>query len=104
MTNPHSAPATAPYHPRGDSRHLSDSSSPTPAELTDCLFFSPEDGRIWLNDQRMLLLHSSSFGALRREVIERLGLEQARGLFTRTGYASGARDARLIRERKLQLD
>ena len=99
MTNPHSAPATAPYHPRGDSRHLSDSSSPTPAELTDCLFFSPEDGRIWLNDQRMLLLHSSSFGALRREVIERLGLEQARGLFTRTGYASGARDARLIRER-----
>ncbi|MBE8589974.1 sigma 54-interacting transcriptional regulator [Pseudomonas sp. MAFF 301449] len=99
MTNPHSAPADAPYHPRGDSRQLSDSSSPTPAELTDCLFFSPEDGRIWLNDQRMLLLHSSSFGALRREVIERLGLEQARGLFTRAGYASGARDARLIRER-----
>jgi len=99
MTNPHSAPADASYHPRGDSRQLSDSSSPTPAELTDCLFFSPEDGRIWLNDQRMLLLHSSSFGALRREVIERLGLEQARGLFTRAGYASGARDARLIRER-----
>ncbi|VVN35345.1 Phenol regulator MopR [Pseudomonas fluorescens] len=99
MTNPHSTPADAPYHPRGDSRQLSDSSSPTPAELTDCLFFSPEDGRIWLNDQRMLLLHSSSFGALRREVIERLGLEQARGLFTRAGYASGARDARLIRER-----
>ena len=74
MTNPHSAlpddrVATASYHPRGDSRQLSDSSSPTPAELTDCLFFSPEDGRIWLNDQRMLLLHSSSFGALRREVI-----------------------------------
>ena len=109
MTNPHSAlpdarASTAHYHPRGDSRHLNDSSSPTPAELTDCLFFSPEDGRIWLNDQRMLLLHSSSFGALRREVIERLGLEQARGLFTRTGYASGARDARLIRERWPQAD
>lgn len=88
-----------PYQPRGDSRQLSEDSSPTPAELTDCLFFSPEDGRIWLNDQRMLLLHSSAFGALRGEVIERLGLEQARGLFTRTGYASGARDARLIRER-----
>ncbi|QHF44376.1 sigma-54-dependent Fis family transcriptional regulator [Pseudomonas sp. S35] len=100
MTNPH----TAPLPPRGDSRQLSDSSSPTPAELTDCLFFSPEDGRIWLNDQRMLLLHSSSFGALRGEVIERLGLELARGLFTRTGYASGARDARLIRERWPQAD
>ncbi|WP_259640891.1 XylR N-terminal domain-containing protein, partial [Pseudomonas marginalis] len=109
MTNPHSAlpddrVATAPYHPRGDSRQLSDSSSPTPGELADCLFFSPEDGRIWLNDQRMMLLHSSSFGALRGEVIERLGLEQARGLFTRTGYASGARDARLIRERWPQAD
>ncbi|SDT05851.1 regulatory protein, Fis family [Pseudomonas asplenii] len=109
MTNPPNAlpddrAATAYYHPRGDSRQLSDSSSPTPAELTDCLFFSPQDGRIWLNDQRMLLLHSSSFGALRREVIERLGLEQARGLFTRTGYASGARDARLIRERWPQAD
>ncbi|WP_405125977.1 sigma 54-interacting transcriptional regulator [Pseudomonas marginalis] len=109
MTNPHSAlpddrVASAPYHPRGDSRQLSDSSSPTPAELTDCLFFSPEDGRIWLNDQRMVLLHGSSFGALRAEVIERLGLEQARGLFTRTGYVSGARDARLIRERWPQAD
>lgn len=103
MTNPRSAqPVTAP--PRGDSRQLSASSSPTPAELTDCLFFSPEDGRIWLNDQRMLLLHSSSFGALRSEVIARLGLEQARGLFTRTGYASGLRDARLIRERWPQAD
>ncbi len=109
MTNPPSAlpdhpAATAPYQPRGDSRQLSDSSSPTPAELTDCLFFSPEDGRIWLNDQRMLLLHSSAFGALRGEIIERLGLEQARGLFTRTGYACGARDARLIRERWPQAD
>ena len=109
MTNPHSAlpddrVASAPYPPRGDSRQLSDSSSPTTAELADCLFFSPEDGRIWLNDQRMLLLHSSSFGALRAEVIERLGLDQARGLFTRTGYASGARDARLIRERWPQAD
>lgn len=103
MTNPHNT-SPAPYHPRGDSRQLSDSSSPTPAELTDCLFFSPEDGRIWLNDQRMVLLHSSAFGGLRAEAIERLGLEQARGMFTRAGYASGARDARLIRERWPQAD
>ena len=31
--------------------------------------------------------------------LARQGLEQTRGLFTRTGYLSGARDARLIRER-----
>ncbi|WP_434697635.1 sigma 54-interacting transcriptional regulator [Pseudomonas sp. Z1-14] len=103
MNNPHcplpERIAAEPFRPRGDSKELSDSSSPTPAELTNCLFFSPDDGRIWLNDQRMLLLHSSSFGALRREIIERQGLEQARGMLTRTGYCSGARDARLIRER-----
>src|SRR5471032_947612 len=88
----------------GDSAHLDVGAVPTLGDLAECLFFSPGDGRIWLNDQRMLLLHSSSFGALRGEVIERLGLEQARGLFTRTGYASGARDARLIRERWPQAD
>lgn len=103
MNNPHcplpERIAAEPFRPRGDSNELTDSSSPTPAELTNCLFFSPDDGRIWLNDQRMLLLHSSSFGALRREIIERQGLEQARGMLTRTGYCSGARDARLIRER-----
>ena len=31
-----------PYRPRGDSSELSASSSPTPAELNDCLFFSPD--------------------------------------------------------------
>ncbi|MEE4149277.1 sigma 54-interacting transcriptional regulator [Pseudomonas viridiflava] len=87
------------FAPQGDSAGLNPGQSPTSEELTACLFFSPDDGRIWLNDQRMLLLHSSSFGTLRREIIERLGLEQARGMFTRAGYLSGARDARLIRER-----
>ena len=104
MNNPHllfPGLATREEHfsPRGDSTQLAEGNSPTLAELTECLFFSPVDGRIWLNDQRMLLLHSSSFGALRREIIDRQGLEQTRGLFTRTGYLSGARDARLIRER-----
>lgn len=84
---------------RGDSSQLQDDQSPTLEELAECLFFSPADGRIWLNDQRMLLLHSSSLGALRREIIDGQGQEQARGLFTRTGYLSGARDARLIRDR-----
>ncbi|WP_455808802.1 sigma 54-interacting transcriptional regulator [Pseudomonas koreensis] len=104
MDNPHcelpdhSVP-TEHFAPRGDSSQMHSGDSPTPEELTSCLFFSPDDGRIWLNDQRMLLLHTSSFGTLRREIIERLGQEQARGMFTRAGYLSGARDARLIRER-----
>ena len=76
--------------PVGAGPHLSD--------LTECLFFAPGDGRIWLNDQRMVLMHTASIGTLRRELIETLGLDRARGLLTRTGYESGARDARLVRE------
>ena len=73
--------------------------APTLADLTDSLFFSPGDGRIWLNDERMLLVHGSAMGHLRRELIDTLGVERARGLLTRAGYVSGARDAQLVRER-----
>lgn len=84
---------------RGDVAQPTPGHHPTLAELTESLFFSPGDGRIWLNDQRMLLLHSSAMGHLRRELIDTLGLERARGLLTRAGYVSGARDAQLVRER-----
>lgn len=84
---------------KGNSTQLSGQDSPTLEELTECLTFSPGDGRIWLNDQRMLLMHSSSFGFFRQELIERLGKDQARRLLSRTGYHSGARDAELVRQR-----
>lgn len=84
---------------RGDSAHFKDALPPTLADLTESLFFSPGDGRIWLNDQRMLLWHSSSMGHLRRELIDTLGIDRARGLLTRAGYVSGARDAQIVRER-----
>ncbi|MDT3671717.1 MAG: sigma 54-interacting transcriptional regulator [Aromatoleum sp.] len=68
-------------------------------DVTSCLSFSPEEGYIWLSDQRMILLHGSAFGALRRELIDSLGVEKARGLFTRMGYIAGARDARIEQSR-----
>ena len=83
----------------GDSAHLDAGAAPTLGDLAECLFFSPGDGRIWLNDQRMLLLHSATFGSLRRELIDSVGTEAARRLLTRAGYASGARDAALVRQR-----
>lgn len=81
----------------GSDRWSADS-QPTLADISECLYFSPGDGRIWLNDQRMLL-HSRAMGTLRRELIDSLGIDRARGLLTRTGYVSGAHDARLVRER-----
>ena len=72
--------------------------TPMLRELTESLFFSPGDGRIWLNDQRMILMRNSTMGVFRKEMISTLGLDQARGLLTRAGYAAGARDAELVRD------
>src|SRR6266446_4861752 len=69
---------------------------PDIADLMSRLHFSPGDGRIWLDDQRMVLVHTSAMGVLRRELIESLGIDRARGLLTRMGYNSGTRDAELV--------
>ena len=45
----------------------------------------------------MLLLDAFSLGALRTELVDSLGLEAARGLLTRIGYAAGIRDANSAR-------
>ncbi|KXV04288.1 Fis family transcriptional regulator [Caballeronia megalochromosomata] len=70
---------------------------PDIADLMSRLHFSPGDGRIWLDEQRMLLVHTGAMGTMRRELIESLGIDAARGLLTRMGYNSGARDAELAR-------
>jgi two-component system, NtrC family, response regulator HydG len=64
-----------------------------PPELT----LSLEQGRIRLSDHRMIMLHVSAMGSLRKELIDTLGIGRARGLLTRMGYASGIRDAKLSR-------
>lgn len=92
-------PAPAPRALGGfDTHGISQHTHPTVADISECLFFSPGDGRIWLQDQRMILLHSEALGSLRRELIDSIGLDKARGLLTRAGYVSGARDARLVRQ------
>jgi DNA-binding NtrC family response regulator/predicted hydrocarbon binding protein len=67
-------------------------------DLAKRLRFAPQQGRIWLDDQRMMLWHVSSMGVLRQELIESLGKETARGLITRIGYQAGARDAEMTRK------
>jgi hypothetical protein len=85
-------------HPVG-CRHGSDCEALEPTdELVSRLHFDARDGRIWLNDQRMLLLHNSAMGVLRQELIEGLGLDKARGLITRMGYNCGANDADLAQQ------
>jgi two-component system response regulator HydG len=78
--------------------HVEDLRFPDIRDLADRLHFSPTDGRIWLDDSRMILLRTEAFGALRQELIESLGVESARGLLTRMGYLAGSKDSALARK------
>ncbi|HYA67032.1 MAG TPA: sigma-54-dependent Fis family transcriptional regulator [Burkholderiaceae bacterium] len=68
-------------------------------DLRGKLHFSAETGQIWLHEHRMLLVHAEAQAALRKELIDTLGMRRAQGLLTRMGYASGVRDAELAQSR-----
>jgi transcriptional regulator with PAS, ATPase and Fis domain len=73
-------------------------SSPSNQDLKDLIRFENESGMIWLGQQRMLLQHASTFGDLRRELINAFGEDYARGVLMRMGHTSGLSDAKLARE------
>ena len=73
-------------------------SMPDLGDLQVKVRFSPADGRIWLDDQRMQLVHLTSLTILRRELVDSLGVDRARGILTRMGYDAGARDAEIARK------
>ncbi len=68
-------------------------------DLRARVHFCPETGQIWLHEHRMLLVHAEAQALLRKELIDSLGMDRARGLLMRMGYASGLRDAELARTR-----
>jgi DNA-binding NtrC family response regulator len=68
-------------------------------DLRARVHFCAETGQIWLHEHRMLLVHAEAQGLLRKELVDTLGMDRARGLLTRMGYASGVRDAELARTR-----
>lgn len=75
---------------------------PDAHDLSASLRFHPNEGRILLGDQRMVLLHVRALAELRRELIDTLGIERARATFIRLGYVAGQRDAQYAR--KLRAD
>lgn len=80
-------------------RNWDSGASPTLRELFESLKFTPEDGRIWFGDQRMVLVHAAAYGALRQELICTLGLEKTRELLMRMGHVAGTKDAAIVRNR-----
>jgi len=89
---PVSIPASLTYQWEGDSQHF-----PDIKDLAGRLRFDPAEGRIWLDEQRSILMRGSAFGSLRRELIEAAGFTRARSVLKRVGYAEGTRDAELAR-------
>jgi len=71
---------------------------PDTQDLLEKIHFDNKKGKIWLDEQRMLLIHSAVMGLLRKELIETLGIERAKGFLTRFGYHSGMRDAELAKK------
>lgn len=74
--------------PRRPSLHL--------AELLD---FRPDQGVIRLHEQRVVILSAAAMGLMRKELIETLGLETARRILLRFGFADGYHDAVNLRAR-----
>ena len=55
------------------------------------------EGRIHLENERMVLLHTRVLDALRTELVQTLGAHRARGLLMRMGFEGGRRDAEMAR-------
>ncbi|MCW5617254.1 MAG: sigma-54-dependent Fis family transcriptional regulator, partial [Rhodocyclaceae bacterium] len=76
---------------------MTDIKYPENNDLRSLIRFSSDDGLIWLDQNRMVLMHAAALGELRKELIESIGQEQARRILTRAGYAAGVRDAEIAR-------
>ena len=67
--------------------------------LAELLDFRPDQGIIRLHEQRVVILSAAAMGLLRKELIDTLGLETARRVAIRFGFADGYHDAVNLRER-----
>ena len=72
--------------------------NPGELKLLELLKADEESGVISFQHRRMLIFDADAMGLLRQELIEALGLERARHLLTRFGYACGYRDALTSKE------
>lgn len=67
--------------------------------LAELLDFRPDQGVIRLHEQRVVILSAAAMGLLRKELVDTLGVDTARRLLLRFGFADGYHDAVNLRER-----
>jgi DNA-binding NtrC family response regulator len=67
--------------------------------LAELLDFRPDQGIIRLHEQRVVILSATAMGLMRKELVDTLGVDTARRLLLRFGFADGYHDAVNLRER-----
>ncbi len=70
---------------------------PDNSDLAQQVHFLQKEGRIWLDEQRVVLDTLPALAGLWREMTETLGQERAKGFFMRMGHKNGVEDAGLAR-------
>ena len=80
-------------------RLSSDATELEQLHLAELLDFRPDQGIIRLHEQRVVILSAAAMGLFRKELIDTLGLQTARRLMLRFGYADGYHDAVSLRDR-----
>lgn len=71
---------------------------PDNSDLAQQVHFRQQEGKIWLDEQRVVLDTLPALASLWREVMETLGQERAKGFFLRMGYKLGVADAELAQK------
>ena len=66
--------------------------------LDEVFDFQPDEGLIRLHDQRVVILSAAAMGLLRKELVQTLGVDSARRLLLRFGFADGYHDAINLRD------
>lgn len=77
----------------GASSHHGHSRLPDISDLSARIKFMPDEGQVWLDDQRVVILNLAVQATLRRELIESVGPGKAQEIFFRAGHAAGSREA-----------
>ncbi|TAM12779.1 MAG: sigma-54-dependent Fis family transcriptional regulator [Nevskiaceae bacterium] len=76
---------------------------PTSRDLVNQIRFDTDRGKVWMQETRMLLVHSCLFQNLRDELVATIGAQRASTLLMRLGFHSGWRDAELARKLRPEL-
>lgn len=84
---------------KGDSLLLDEGAPPTLNDLAGALQFALGDGRIWLNDERMVMMQTNVLGNLRAAMIADMGMDRTREACSRVGWAQGVQLAELVTKR-----